>query len=59
MSGTEFHTIVILLDLDNGTLAVDCNGKHLGEMISGLSGEYCWYTTIVAPGCLVSIVRDR
>ena len=57
MCGTEFHTIGLLLDLDNGTLAVDCNGKHLGEMIDDLEGEYCWFTTVLAPGCLVSIER--
>ncbi|EJK52436.1 hypothetical protein THAOC_28284 [Thalassiosira oceanica] len=32
----------LLLDLDEGTLAVYKNGKRLGVMQKGLSGEYCW-----------------
>eukprot|EP00573_Skeletonema_grethae_P012812 CAMPEP_0201693014 /NCGR_PEP_ID=MMETSP0578-20130828/5741_1 /ASSEMBLY_ACC=CAM_ASM_000663 /TAXON_ID=267565 /ORGANISM="Skeletonema grethea, Strain CCMP 1804" /LENGTH=293 /DNA_ID=CAMNT_0048178475 /DNA_START=23 /DNA_END=901 /DNA_ORIENTATION=- len=32
----------LLLDLDAGTLAVYKNGRQLGVMKDGLSGEYCW-----------------
>lgn len=32
----------LLLDLDDGTLAVYKNGRRLGVMQKGLSGEYCW-----------------
>ena len=34
--------IGMLLDLDFGTLAVYKNGRRLGIMKDGLSGEYCW-----------------
>ncbi|KAL9186798.1 hypothetical protein ACHAXT_010518 [Thalassiosira profunda] len=35
-------TVGLLLDLDEGTLAVYRNGRRLGVMKSGLAGEYCW-----------------
>ncbi|KAL7533176.1 hypothetical protein ACHAXR_005086 [Thalassiosira sp. AJA248-18] len=41
-------TVGMLLDLDEGTLSVYKNGRRLGIMKSGLSGEYCWMTTIIA-----------
>lgn len=39
----DVGTIGILLDLDRGTLVVYKNGRRLGTMKSGLSGEYCFY----------------
>ena len=36
----------LLLDLDDGTLAVYQSGRSLGVLKDGLSGEYCWYATI-------------
>ncbi len=38
----ESSTIGLLLDFDNGTLSVYKNGRRLGMMKDGLSGEYCW-----------------
>ena len=38
-------TLGLLLDLDEGTLSVYKNGRRLGTMMSGLSGEYCWVVT--------------
>ena len=38
--------IGLLLDLDDGTLSVYQNGRSLGVMKDGLSGEYCWYATV-------------
>lgn len=34
--------IGLLLDLDQGTLTVYINGRKLGVMKDGLTGEYCW-----------------
>ena len=42
----EDGTIGLLLDLDEGTLTVYKNGIRLGVMKGGLTGEYCWYTTM-------------
>mmetsp|Transcript_841 Transcript_841/g.1365 ORF Transcript_841/g.1365 Transcript_841/m.1365 type:complete len:316 (-) Transcript_841:227-1174(-) len=36
----------LLLDLDEGTLSVYKNGRRLGIMKHGLSGEYCWLMSI-------------
>jgi len=36
----------LLLNLDEGTLAVYKNNRRLGVMKGGLSGTYCWYVTI-------------
>ena len=43
----------LLLDLDEGTLTVYKDGKCLGIMMRGLTGEYCWATCILAQsnGC--------
>ena len=38
----EGGRIGLLLDLGEGTLAVYKNGRRLGVMMGGLSGEYCW-----------------
>lgn len=43
----ERVTLGLLLDLDAGSLSVYENGKHLGVLKSGLTGEYCWVVTIV------------
>ena len=42
----EDRTVGLLLDLDDGTLSLYKNGRRLGVMKSGLSGEYCWYTSM-------------
>lgn len=36
----------MLLDLDAGTLSIYKNGQRVCVMKDGLSGEYCWTTTI-------------
>ncbi|KAL9191121.1 hypothetical protein ACHAXT_000827 [Thalassiosira profunda] len=38
----------LLLDLDEGTLAVYKNGRRLGIMQEGLEGEYCWAASVCA-----------
>ena len=40
-------TVGMLLDLDEGTLAVYKNNRRLGVMIHGLSGTFCWQATLV------------
>ena len=42
----EDCTIGLVLDFDNGTLSVYKNGRRLGMMKCGLSGEYCWMAII-------------
>ncbi|EJK51110.1 hypothetical protein THAOC_29753 [Thalassiosira oceanica] len=39
-------TIGMLLNLDEGTLAVYKNNRRLGVMKDGLSGSYCWCVTV-------------
>lgn len=39
-------TIGMLLNLDEGTLTVYKNNRKLDVMKDGLSGPYCWYTTV-------------
>ena len=46
----EDGTIGLLLDLEEGTLTVYKNGRRLGAMKTGLSGEYCWYTSLINLG---------
>ena len=46
----------LLLDLEEGTLTVYKNGRRLGVMMEGLSGEYCWYTTI---GSSITVSIER
>jgi len=36
----------MLLDLEEGTLTVYKNNRHLGSMKGGLSGPYCWYAEV-------------
>ena len=36
----------LLLDLDEGTLTVYKNGRRLGIMKDGITGEYCWLMSI-------------
>ena len=46
-SGQTLNSVLgLLLDLDEGTLSVYINGRRLGTMMSGLSGEYCWVVTM-------------
>ena len=40
--------IGLLLDLDEGSIAVYLNGVRLGVMDDGLSGEYCWAVSLYA-----------
>ncbi|EJK75312.1 hypothetical protein THAOC_02969 [Thalassiosira oceanica] len=51
-------TIGLLLDLDEGTLSVFKNRRHLGVMKEGLGGEYCWFVTVGSP-CSISISSGR
>ena len=53
----EDGTIGLLLDLDEGTLTVYKNRRRLGVMKSGLSGEYCWYTSMCDCGDTATIER--
>ena len=39
-------TVGMLLNLDEGTLAVYKNNCRLGVMKDGLSGAYCWYVSL-------------
>ena len=50
-------TIGLLLDLDEGTLSVFKNGRHLGVMKDSLGGEYCWFVTVKS-ACTVSIAKS-
>jgi len=38
----ESDRVGFLLNMDNGTLALYRNGNHVGEIASGLVGEYVW-----------------
>jgi len=43
--GVERSNVVgMLLDLDEGTLAVYVNGRRQGVIKDGLTGDYCWGT---------------
>ncbi|EJK50836.1 hypothetical protein THAOC_30060 [Thalassiosira oceanica] len=53
MEGCETgDTVGMLLNLDEGTLAVYSNNRRLGVMKDGLSGSYCWCTTSVGESAL-------
>ena len=43
---SEDCTFCMLLDLDEGTLTVYQHGQPLCQLKDGLSGEYCWATTM-------------
>jgi hypothetical protein len=47
--------IGLLLDLTLGSLTVYKNGKRLGIMFTGLTGEYCWAASISEPHDEVTI----
>lgn len=49
-------TVGMLLNLDNGTLTAYKNNRLLGVMKDGLSGSYCWYTTVLDK-CAISVER--
>lgn len=59
--GSEgFHIgdeVGMLLDLEDGTLSVYRNGRRLGVMKDGLSGEYCWVSTLCHNGDSVRIEK--
>ncbi|EJK53991.1 hypothetical protein THAOC_26467 [Thalassiosira oceanica] len=44
--GERDVAIGLLLDLDNGTLAVFKNGRRLGVMKDGLAGDFCWMANL-------------
>ena len=52
-------TIGMLLDMDEGTLAVYKNNHRLGVMKDGLSGSYCWYVAGIWAGDIVSMKRGE
>ena len=48
----------LLLDLDDaGTLTVYKNGRRLGILKDGLSGEYCWVAVMWTHGVGVKIEK--
>ena len=51
-------TVGMLLNLDEGTLAVYKNNHRLGVMKDGLSGSYCWYVGVLG-GATVAIKRGE
>ena len=58
----ESGTIGLLLDLNEGTLSVFKNGRHLGVMKDGLGGEYCWFVTVTSPRTIsmsISMYKGR
>ena len=54
--GGSGGTVGLLLDLNEGTLSVFKNGRRLGAMKDGLSGEYCWFVTVTSP-CTISMSK--
>ena len=42
----EGDTLGMLLNLNDGTLTVYKNNRRLGVMKDGLSGSYCWHTSL-------------
>ena len=54
--GGSGGTIGLLLDLDEGTLSLFKNGRLLGMMKDGLSGEYCWSVSVYST-CTISMSR--
>ena len=51
--------IGMVLDLDEGTLDVYKNDRHLGTMKSGLVGEYCWVVSLNSLGAQISVSIGR
>ena len=47
----------LLLDLDEGTLAVYKDGRKLGVMKSGLAGPYCWVVSMFHKDSQITIKR--
>ncbi|EJK77663.1 hypothetical protein THAOC_00489 [Thalassiosira oceanica] len=57
INGFQLNTpIGLLLDLDEGTLSIYQNGQRLATLKDGLSGEYCWYATVLGSAS-ISIER--
>ena len=50
--------IGMLLNLDKGTLTVYKNNRRLGVIKYGLSGLYCWYTSVWG-GTAVTLKREE
>ena len=55
----EGSVLGMLLDLDEGTLAIYQNNQKLGVMKSGLTGEYCWGICLLFGASTASIARGR
>ena len=51
--------IGLLFDLDEGTLSIYQRGQKLATLKDGLSGEYCWYTTLSRFGFDASVSIER
>ena len=49
---------MLLLNLEEGTLTVYKNNRRLGVMKDGLSGLYCWYTSVWG-GTAVTLKREE
>ena len=50
----------MLLDLDEGTLAIYRDNRRLGVIKSGLAGEYCWGVCMTGTATTTaSIARGR
>ena len=54
----DYSKVGLLLDLDEGTLSVFRNGRCLGVMKKGLSGEYCWFIS-AASSCTIQMSRGQ
>ena len=54
----ESGTVGLLLDLNEGTVSVFKDGRHLGVMKDGLGGEYCWFVSVYA-ACTISMSKGR
>ena len=52
-------TVGMLLDLDEGTLTLFKNNRHLGVAKDGLSGSYCWYVAGLWGGDEVTMKRGE
>ena len=55
---TGSGTVRLLLDLDEGTLSMFKNGRRLGVMKTGLSGEYCWFVSVCS-SCTISLLKGQ
>ena len=54
----ESGTVGLLLDLNEGTLSIFKDGRRLGEMKDGLSGEYVWFVSVYS-ACTISMQKGE